>query len=292
MNEISVEQQNDRIPKEELVVHFGELLVRLKIIFLSLFITTIVVILLPAKFLEGNFTFDEYSPMITVVLKNILLFATSLAEEQGGSFSFTLGAPYSVVVVCLELALIIAVILNIPVISYEIYAYIRPGLYDEEADFAQKLALSFGVLFLFGATAGALLIPIMVDTLFGLTTIVDYGRIVNFVPLESFVDFLFFSLIGTGILFTFPMWLVFGALAGVFTSEGLMDRRREIVIGLITLTAVITPDPTPISMILLAIPLLIFFELAIVTIMRIEEKRGLGEKFPVLKRVTEAWQNT
>ncbi len=290
MNEISVDQKNGDKPKEELAFHYNELLVRLKFIFLSLFITMLVVILLPAKFLEGNFTFDEYSPMITVVLKHILLFATSLAE--GGSFTFTLGAPYSVLVVCLELAIIIAVILNIPVISYEIYVFIRPGLYDEEADFALKLALSFGVLFLFGATAGALLVPIMVDTLFGLTRIVDYSPIMNFVPLESFVSFIFFSLIGTGILFTFPIWLVFGALAGVFTSEELMDRRREIVIGLITITAVITPDPTPISMTLLSIPLLIFFELAIVAIMRIEERRALGETFPVLKRITQAWEIT
>ncbi|MHA2239816.1 MAG: twin-arginine translocase subunit TatC, partial [Candidatus Hodarchaeales archaeon] len=167
---------------------------------------------------------------------------------------------------------------------------IRPALYDEEADFALKLALSFGVLFLFGAIAGALLVPIMVDTLFGLTTIVDYGRIVNFVPLESFVDFIFFSIIGTGVLFTFPIWLVFGALAGAFSSEGLMNRRREILIALIALTAVITPDPTPISMILLSIPLIVFFEIAIVVIMRIEERRGYNERFPALKRITEVWE--
>ncbi|MHA1977360.1 MAG: twin-arginine translocase subunit TatC [Candidatus Hodarchaeales archaeon] len=292
MDEISSEQQIGGIPNEELVAHFGELFVRLKTIFASLTITTIVVIFLPAKFLEGVFTFDEYSPMITVVLRKILLFATSLAEERGGSFTFTLGAPYSVIVVCLELAVIIAIILNIPVISYEIYAYVRPGLYEEEADFAIKLALSFGVLFIFGAIAGALLIPIMVETLFGLTTIIDYDKIVNYVPLESFVDFIFFSLIGTGFLFTFPIWLVFGSLAGVFTSEGLMDRRREIVIGLMALTAVITPDPTPISMILLSIPLLVFFEIAIVVIMRIEERRGLGEHYPVLRRITDVWETT
>ncbi|MHA2052753.1 MAG: twin-arginine translocase subunit TatC [Candidatus Hodarchaeales archaeon] len=290
MNEITEKQQIGGMRSEEVVVHFDELLGRLKIIFISLSITTIVVILLPAKFLEGIFTFDEYSPMITVVLKKVLLFATSLAEERGGSFTFTLGAPYSVIIVCLELGVIIAVILNIPIICYEIYAFIRPALYDEEADFALKLALSFGVLFLFGAIAGALLVPIMVDTLFGLTTIVDYGRIVNFVPLESFVDFIFFSIIGTGVLFTFPIWLVFGALAGAFSSEGLMNRRREILIALIALTAVITPDPTPISMILLSIPLIVFFEIAIVVIMRIEERRGYNERFPALKRITEVWE--
>ncbi|MHA2176622.1 MAG: twin-arginine translocase subunit TatC [Candidatus Hodarchaeales archaeon] len=290
MDEIAEKQQIEGMRSEEVVVHFDELLGRLKIIFISLSLTTLVVILLPAKFLEGIFTFDEYSPMITVVLKKVLLFATSLAEERGGSFTFTLGAPYSVIIVCLELGVIIAVILNIPIICYEIYAFIRPALYDEEADFALKLALSFGVLFLFGAIAGALLVPIMVDTLFGLTTIVDYGRIVNFVPLESFVDFIFFSIIGTGVLFTFPIWLVFGALAGAFSSEGLMNRRREILIALIALTAVITPDPTPISMILLSIPLIVFFEIAIVVIMRIEDRRGYNERFPALKRITEVWE--
>ena len=278
------------MPKEELQAHLFELLKRLRVIFISLSITCISVVLIPAKVLEGQIVFDDYTPAITVILKEFLLWATILAENQGGSFQFTLGSPYSVIVVCIELALIIAILLNIPLISYEIYVYVRPALYEEEADLAKKLSISFGILFSLGVVAGLLLVPIMVQTLFGLTTVVDYGRIVNFVPLESFVEFIFFSLIGTGILFTYPIWIVFGAMSGLVTSENLMERRREVLLALIAITAVITPDPTPISMILLSMPLIVLYEIAIVVIMRVEERRVSGTSYSPLRRITEAWE--
>jgi sec-independent protein translocase protein TatC len=277
------------IPKEELETHVVELIQRLKVIFLSITLTTLIVLLVPAKFLEGEFIFDDYSPGITVVLKEFLIWSTTLAERQGSSFQFTLGTPYSIILVCVELAIIIAIILNIPLISYEIYVYIRPGLYDEEADFAKKLSISFGILFTLGVVAGILLVPLMVQTLFGLTTIVEYEYIVNFVPLESFVEFIFFSLIGTGLLFTYPIWIVFGAIANVVTSKDLIERRREVLVALIAITGIITPDPTPISMILLSIPLVVLYEVAIVVIMRLEERRYTDEDIPVLKRITEVW---
>lgn len=277
------------IPKEELEFHLKELLQRLKVIFISLCLTILIVIFIPAAVLEGNWTFKEYDPAITLILKELLIWATSLAETQGGSFQFTLGAPYTVIVVCVELALIIAILLNIPIISYEIYVYLRPALYEEEAHFARQLSIAFGVLFSLGALAGALLVPIMVQALFGLTTIVDYGRIINFVPLESFVEFIFFSVIGIGLLFTFPIWIVFGALAGVFTSESLIRRRREVLIALIALTAVITPDPTPVSMILLIFPLVVLYEIALVVVMRLEERRATGQPIKALKRVFDVW---
>ncbi|MFW9780130.1 MAG: twin-arginine translocase subunit TatC, partial [Candidatus Heimdallarchaeota archaeon] len=176
------------MPKEELQLHIKELLDRLKVIFVSLGITTIFVIFLPASLLEGTWSLQEYDPAITLILRELLVWATSLAEAQGGTFQFTLGAPYSVIVVCVELAIVIAILLNIPIISYEIYVYLRPALYDEEAHFARQLSIAFGVLFSLGAIAGALLVPVMVQTLFGLTTIIEYGRIVNFVPLESFIE--------------------------------------------------------------------------------------------------------
>ncbi|MFW9778561.1 MAG: twin-arginine translocase subunit TatC, partial [Candidatus Heimdallarchaeota archaeon] len=127
-------------------------------------------------------------------------------------------------------------------------------------------------------------------TLFGLTTIIEYGRIVNFVPLESFIEFIFFSLVGTGLLFTFPIWIVFGALAGLFSSETLIQRRREVLIALVALTAVITPDPTPLSMILLSLPLIVLYEIALVVVMRLEERRAAGQPLNALKRVLNAWE--
>ncbi|MFW9853504.1 MAG: twin-arginine translocase subunit TatC [Candidatus Thorarchaeota archaeon] len=278
------------MPKEELQLHIKELLDRLKVIFLSLGMTTILVIFMPASILEGTWSLQDYDPAITLILRELLVWATSLAEAQGGTFQFTLGAPYSVIVVCVELAIVIAILLNIPLISYEIYLYLRPALYDEEAHFARQLSISFGVLFGLGAVAGALLVPVMVQTLFGLTTIIEYGRIVNFVPLESFIEFIFFSLVGTGLLFTFPIWIVFGALAGLFSSETLVQRRREVLIALIALTAVITPDPTPLSMILLSLPLIVLYEIALVVVMRLEERRAAGRPLNALKRVFDAWE--
>ncbi|MHA2297781.1 MAG: twin-arginine translocase subunit TatC [Candidatus Hodarchaeales archaeon] len=288
-------QQQDLIagmPKDEVETHISELIKRIRVIFISISLTSLFVGLIPIKFIEGKIIFDDYSPAIFFVLEELLKWATALAESQGGgNFTFTLGAPYTIIVVSIELAVLLGIILNIPLISYEIYAYIRPALYDEEADFAIKLSLSFGLLFSLGIFIGWLLVPIMVQSLFSLTTVLDYGRIVNFVPLESFVSFIFFALLGTGVLFTFPLWLISASMVGLITSEDLIVRRKEIVIGLLALTAVVTPDPTPLSMIFLSLPLIVLFEVTVVVIMRYEERKSVsGVGFSTFKRISQAWE--
>jgi sec-independent protein translocase protein TatC len=227
------------------------------------------VALLPQSYLQGDFSTNDYEPAIYLELKWIIDWATSEIPDRY-DVRIVLGSPITVLVAYFELALIIGIVLNIPFISYQMYAFLRPALYDEEAIIARRISLSFGLLFFFGATVGFLLIPTMMRALVGISGTLDVDRLLIWFSLDELITYIFFSVLVAGIVHTYPVFLILLVLNGVLTSEDLRTRRREVFAGLLCVTAVITPDPTPFSMIIMSIPLIFLYEITINVAMKVE----------------------
>jgi sec-independent protein translocase protein TatC len=79
--------------------------------------------------------------------------------------------------------------------------------------------------------------------------------------------------IAFGIVFELPLVLVFLALAGVITSDGMRRFRRYAIVGNVVLAAIITPTVDAVSLMLVAGPMMLFYELAIVIAWLIERMR-------------------
>jgi sec-independent protein translocase protein TatC len=77
-----------------------------------------------------------------------------------------------------------------------------------------------------------------------------------------------------GVGFEFPIVLVFAQMIGVLTPQALRKARRYAVVGICVLVAVITPSGDPISMLMLSVPMVLFYEVSIVIGRVIERRRS------------------
>ncbi|MFX0204741.1 MAG: twin-arginine translocase subunit TatC [Candidatus Hodarchaeota archaeon] len=282
MNPIVLSELESRLPRPgsedrpphdfqaTMVEHTEELFRRLRLIAIAIVFTSFLVALLPQAYLEGDFTTENYEPAIYLELKWLIDWSTSQIHDR--EVKIILGSPVIVLLAYIELALIIGTILNIPFISYQLYQFMRPGLYDEELILIRRVSMSFSILFFFGAIVGWLLVPPMMRALVGISSTLELegDMLLIYINLESLINYIFFSVLVAGLIHTYPVFIIFLVLNGVFTSEDLRTRRREVIAGLLSITAVITPDPTPFSMIVMAVPLILLYEITINVTMKVE----------------------
>jgi sec-independent protein translocase protein TatC len=150
--------------------------------------------------------------------------------------------------------------LSIPIIMWEIWRFIVPGLHKRERRYGVWFILSAIVLFLLGCVVAWFTMTKALDFLLtiggtSLTPLIDANKYLTLVML-MFAAF--------GVAFEFPLLLVFLMLVGVLHTSQLRHYRRWAAVGIATFAAVITPSADPFSMLFMAIPMYIFYEISIV----------------------------
>lgn len=161
------------------------------------------------------------------------------------------------------------VALAMPVILWQVWRFVTPGLYPRERRLAVPFVVSALMLFALGAVLAFFTIPRALEFL------IDIGGpdlTPAFRPRE-YVSFVTFMMIAFGVGFEFPVLLVFLQLIGVLGPRQLRRFRRYAIVIVAVLVAVITPSGDPISMLSLSVPLWIFYEVAIVIGRVIERRR-------------------
>jgi sec-independent protein translocase protein TatC len=149
--------------------------------------------------------------------------------------------------------------LAMPVILWQVWKFVTPGLYPNERRYAIPFVLSALVLFVMGAALAYYTLPRALQFL------VDIAGD-NFVTAYSagkYFQLVVYMMLAFGIGFEFPIVLIFLQLAGVLTPDMLKRARRFAIVGICVLVAVITPSGDPISMLMLSIPMCIFYEASI-----------------------------
>ncbi|MHA1991771.1 MAG: twin-arginine translocase subunit TatC [Candidatus Hodarchaeales archaeon] len=246
-----------------------ELYVRLRLITIVFIVSTIIIVLLPAEFLNGNFSLENYKPFVMVELEWILQWTTSrITIDQ---FALVIGSPMAVIIASLELGIITAFAINYPFIIFQLYVFLKPGLYESEKGFIKNIVVFVTILFLLGALVGFYVMPIVTQSLVGIGETLDHEYLLQYYDLSTVVEFFFWSVIATGVLFTYPIFLLSLVLFDIVSTDSLKKRRRHIITGLMGITAIITPDPTPISMLILSVPLIFLYEITINLSYKIEK---------------------
>ncbi len=147
-----------------------------------------------------------------------------------------------------------------PVLVWQLWRFITPGLYPHEKKYAVPFTAGAVVFFLLGAAVAYLsLLPTL--------TFLNAVGGSNIKPVYNISDYLrlvVLMIIIFGAGFEFPVLLVALEIAGVVTPRQLSKSRRWAIVVIVVVAAVITPSSDPVSMLALAIPLYIFYELAIV----------------------------
>ncbi len=271
---------------DDIINHTAELIIRLRNIMAVFFITVVIVIFSSANWFVLDFS-SPYRPMIIDILDFILAYATN--NVKSSNFLITINSPLSVISEIFVLAIIVAFIIDYPFIIYQLFLFIAPGLYPYEMRIFKKLTFAATALFLFGAAFGFELIPTVTNALVGLGNMLHFGKLAQFYSLSSVINFMIWNVVATGIVFCYPILIISLVFTGVLTVEDLQKRRRHVIAALFGITALITPDPTPISMIILTIPLLFLYEITINYAYKIQQSPDFLE---LREKIKNQWSVT
>ncbi len=160
----------------------------------------------------------------------------------------------------LKLALLTALFLAMPVVLYQAWAFVAPGLYRHEKRFAVPLVISSIVLFYAGvAFAYYIVFPLMFAFL---TSTAPIGVKVM-TDISNYLDFVLLLFFAFGIAFEIPVATVLLAATGLVKIETMRSNRGYVVLGIFIIAAFLTP-PDAVSQCFMAVPMYALYELGIV----------------------------
>lgn len=162
--------------------------------------------------------------------------------------------------VFLNMTFVLAVIVTLPVILYQLWAFISPGLYERE----RKVTLSYipisVILFLLGLSFSYfILFPYVLKFMFGLA---DNMEIQTLIGINEYFQFIFQITLPFGFLFQLPVIILFLTRLGIITPTFLRQVRKYAYFILLVIAAFITP-PDIISHLMVTVPLFILYEISI-----------------------------
>lgn len=149
--------------------------------------------------------------------------------------------------------------LAMPVVLWQLWHFIAPGLYPHEKRYGLVFVVSSFLLFVTGATLAYWSLPRALDFL----AQVGGDNLNNFYRPKEYIGFVVKMMLGFGIGFEFPIVLIFLQLMGIVDNRMLRAGRRFAVVGIVALVAVLTPSGDPITLMVLSVPMYLFYEIAI-----------------------------
>jgi len=157
------------------------------------------------------------------------------------------------------LAFVGGFILGLPIITYQLWRFIAPGLYGTEVRYILPIIIFTYVAFLCGILfAYFILIPFSLKFF----TSMGYGDVQNNISINYYFSFITWLMMGAGIIFEMPIVSFILSLVGILTPKFLRTYRRHAIVTIMILSAFITP-PDPVSMIIMTFPLIILYEISI-----------------------------
>jgi sec-independent protein translocase protein TatC len=150
--------------------------------------------------------------------------------------------------------------LSMPVVLYEIYAYIDPALHPNE----RRFALTIGP-FVLGLFVAGMLFCYLVLLPNALKFLINFGSEVidNQLRASEYLSFVTLFIVGMGVVFEMPIIIWALIRLGVVQRSWLTKRRRYVFVAVFVIAAVITPTPDPFNQTIVAIPMYLLFELGL-----------------------------
>lgn len=174
--------------------------------------------------------------------------------------------------VTIKAAAVLAVVLAAPPVCYQLWRFITPGLRANERRYALPFVVLTFLLFAGGAVFAYLVIPRGLEFLVGFAG----DNVVSLFDADEYITFLLKTMLGFGLSFLAPLVIAMLTLAGAVTAESLRRFRRHAIFAAFVLAAIITPTQDPFTMLVMACPLVVFFEGNILFARLLDRRRGTG----------------
>lgn len=200
-----------------------------------------------------------YNPIISFMLEPYRAFA---AHHPGKSITSNLvtTSPLEGFTTRLKVCGYGGVALATPVIFWELWRFITPGLYKNERRYIVPFVAAAVALFAFGVAVAILVFPRALDWLISVS---GNGVVPLFSPSRYFTLYVAMAVV-FGAVFMYPLVLVFLEIAGVVPSRLWRKWRRPAIVVICAVAAIVTPSSDPFSFLAMAVPMLVLYELAIV----------------------------
>ena len=175
-------------------------------------------------------------------------------------------------VIYLEIALIFGIILSLPIIFYQVWAFVAPGLLVKERKYVIPVVLFATISFIAGASfAYFIIVPFALDFFLSLAP----TQVVNNIALDFYFGFVLRIVVVFGIVFELPVVSLFLTKIGILTPQILKKYRKYAIVSIFILAAILTP-PDPTTQVMLAVPLTILYEVTIWVSYIFTKKRNIS----------------
>jgi sec-independent protein translocase protein TatC len=174
----------------------------------------------------------------------------------------------------IKISFIAGLVVAFPYIFWEIWRFVRPGLYQTEVNAMRGIVAGSSFLFLVGILFGYFII-----TPFSINFLVAYSvssAVDNSIAFASYIDTILAIVLASGIMFELPLVVFFLSKMGLLTPEDMRTYRRHALVVILVVAAVITP-PDVFSQVLVTVPVYLLYELSINISARVARQRAKEE---------------
>jgi sec-independent protein translocase protein TatC len=173
--------------------------------------------------------------------------------------------------------IVVSIFVGSPIILWQVWAFISPGLYKRERRWAIPFILCTSGLFISGG-----LFAYFIVFRFGLEFLLGIGRDVGvqpFVTISEYFDLFVDVMLGVGLVFELPVLIFFLALLRIASPRFLIEHSRYAILGIVIVAAVVTPTPDVFNLMLFAVPMIALYFVGVFAAYLLQLNRE-GRKFP------------
>lgn len=171
----------------------------------------------------------------------------------------------------LNFCVMTGIILGIPYLLFELWLFIKPALHEVERKSASGFVAFASILFFVGILFGYYIIcPLSVNFLINFTV---SPEIENTFTIDSYLSSIMTLTLGSGIIFQLPVIIYILSKLGIMTPAFMRSSRRYSAVIILIVAAVVTPTADPFTMLIVALPLFLLYEMSIYISANIEKKR-------------------
>ncbi|GAB4543930.1 MAG: twin-arginine translocase subunit TatC [Thermodesulfovibrionia bacterium] len=255
--------------KQPLTAHLEELRKRILISVVAIFVGFI-----------GSFYFSEsIFKILTFPMHSTLRFSLNKPflsyETKNTDISLVFLAPAEALWMHFKISLISGVILASPIIFYQVWRFVSPGLVERERRFALPFVITTSFLFLIGSLFCFLIVlPFAINFLLTYKT----ENIKPMISVGKYMDFCLKFILAFGAIFELPVVVVFLTRMGIVTTDFLSKNRKYAIVIAFVLAAILTPTPDAFNQTLMAGPIIFLYEIGIIASRIFNRKREGAEK--------------
>lgn len=176
-------------------------------------------------------------------------------------------SPQEAFLLRIKLSLFLSFFLTLPLIIFEIWKFVEPALYPHEKNkILPYLIFSIFLFYTGGFFSAFLAYPL------GIKVLLSFGKgfMEPLIRADELFKIFFYLTLAFSILFETPIFMLILTSLGIISPEKIKKRRREIIVGIFVIAAIITPSVDAITLLLLSLPLYLLFELSILIAKRVK----------------------